>query len=238
MSLWGFLCFLSAFAATGNCLQCVTCSTSSSDSCSSTNAESCQVGQVCASQSTVTIQSGVFSLYFKRFCAPQSECSVNGSFSYYSTTERIATTCCFNDLCSPEKPKVPSTNSQINGVICSKCTLSGDACGADQNMNCTGNETMCMLMSTKKTIGLQTTLSITRGCASSSYCTRSNITFTSNDVQTEITYQCTTGTLANSTSTTTRATSTTTTTKASSGTCRCTVTLLVVFFLFILILLI
>ncbi|XP_069598642.1 phospholipase A2 inhibitor NAI-like isoform X1 [Ranitomeya imitator] len=234
MCLWGLLCFLSAFAATGNCLQCVTCSSNSLNSCSSTNSVSCQDGQVCASQSTVTMQSGEFSQYFKRFCAPQSECNVTGSFSYYSTAQRIATTCCFSDLCSPKNPIVPSANSQINGVICSMCSLSGDACGANQNMNCTGNETMCMVMSTKYTVGTQVTLSLIRGCASSNYCIRSNITFPSNEGQTEITYQCTAGTLANSSSTATRATSTTTSTKASSGTCRCSVSLLAVFFLFIL----
>ncbi|XP_073513692.1 uncharacterized protein [Phyllobates terribilis] len=237
MYLWGFLCFLSAFATIGNCLQCITCSTDSTGSCSSTNSESCLDGQVCASQSTITMKDGVISQHFKRLCAPQSECSVYGTFSYYLTTERIATTCCFKDLCSSEMPVVPSSNSTINGVICSKCTLSGDACGADQIMNCTGDETMCLLMSTKDTIGVQTTLSMVRGCVSSGYCVKNSLNFTSDEVHTEITYQCTTGMLTNS-NTTTSGTCTTTTTMASSGNNHCSVSLLAVFFFFILLLLI
>ncbi|XP_075183284.1 uncharacterized protein LOC142255713 [Anomaloglossus baeobatrachus] len=234
MYLWVLLCVIAAFAATGDCLQCISCSIENSDSCSSTNTESCLVGQVCASQSTLSIKNGEISQKFKRFCAPQSECNVNGSFTYYNTSERIATTCCFNDSCSSEKPKVPSTTLLSNGIICSKCSLAGPACGADQNMNCTGNETMCLLMSTKYILGTQTTLSLVRGCASRGYCIKSNTSHPSAEGYTEITYQCTSGSLANSTTPSTVGSSTATTPKKSGGTCRCSVSLLLFFCLFIL----
>lgn len=208
MDLWGFLCVLSAFAATGDCLQCITCTAVSAASCSVSNPVTCSDGQVCASQLTISITSGVISQYFSRFCAPQSECSVAGAFTYYSTLEKIATTCCSNDSCTPEIPQVPTVSSQANGVTCPQCALPGDSCGANQNVNCTGNQTMCLLVSnTQTTTGAQTALTINRGCASSGYCIKNNMNYTNNGIYTQITYTCTNGTsygyISNSTTSTT-----------------------------------
>ncbi|KAG9468802.1 hypothetical protein GDO78_021916 [Eleutherodactylus coqui] len=89
----------------GDCLQCMTCSSASPDSCSTTRIENCPVGRVCASQYKILKTNTVIFQDYKRYCASQSECTLTGSFTYYSTSEKIATTCCFSDLCIPARPK-------------------------------------------------------------------------------------------------------------------------------------
>ncbi|XP_075697020.1 phospholipase A2 inhibitor NAI-like [Rhinoderma darwinii] len=176
MYLWGFLYLLSAFAASGDCLQCLTCSGISLESCSTTNIVSCLDGHVCVLQKRTTNANGSIAGYFERFCAPPTECNVTGTFTHYLTKDRIATTCCYIDLCTPEIPIVPTGNSEPNGLSCPKCSLTGDFCTTDPNMNCTGNETMCLLVSTLTKRGAQTELQMTRGCASSGYCSKNNVT--------------------------------------------------------------
>ncbi|XP_056399000.1 phospholipase A2 inhibitor and Ly6/PLAUR domain-containing protein-like [Hyla sarda] len=194
MYLWGFLFFLTAFAATGECLECVTCRAVSPDPCSVNTSGNCSDGQVCASQFTSSITSQVISLNFRRSCAPQSECGVLGTFTYGTTSERVSTTCCSTDLCNPETPKLPFQNSVPNGLVCSACSLPVGSCSADQYMNCSGDMTMCLVMTKQQITGVQSLLTISRGCASSNYCLRSNLNYTEDGVYTEFSYICTNAT--------------------------------------------
>ncbi|XP_075135270.1 phospholipase A2 inhibitor NAI-like [Leptodactylus fuscus] len=179
MDLWRFWFFFSACAATGYCLQCIFCYEVISDSCNTANTETCLDGQVCIYQVTSSIRNGVISRYIRRACAPKSECNVSGTFTYYNTTERVATTCCSNDSCTPTIPIIPPVNAkEPNGVTCTKCSLPGPLCTYVENMECSGMETKCLLVSTKQTTGTQTQLTILRGCATSGYCTRNNVNFT------------------------------------------------------------
>ncbi|XP_066462644.1 uncharacterized protein [Eleutherodactylus coqui] len=218
----------------GDCLQCMTCSAASPDSCSTTRIENCPDGRVCASQYKISKTNGVISQDYKRYCASQSECTLTGSFTYYSTSEKIATTCCFSDLCIPARPKVPSVNSEPNGLICPMCALPGDSCGANQNMNCTGNETMCLLLSsTTRTIGSQTVMTIIRGCASSGYCINTNVTSSPGEIHMETTYRCSNGTHTGTISNITFTTVAVPTKSTNQGTSHCSFSLSAILSLFI-----
>ncbi|KAG8548772.1 hypothetical protein GDO81_024263 [Engystomops pustulosus] len=132
MSPWWVLLLLSAVAATGEALRCITCSSVASDSCGILSRENCPDGHVCASQYRTTKSGGFVMQFFDRICAPQSECQVTGTYTHKSTSERIATTCCSSDLCSPAKPKLPAVNSmEPNGLMCSTCIKRDLFCDPD-----------------------------------------------------------------------------------------------------------
>ncbi|XP_071969185.1 uncharacterized protein [Engystomops pustulosus] len=218
MRLPGFLCFLSALVATGDSLQCLTCQIISVGPCTTTTPEICLDGQVCAFQSTISVKYGEIKFSFKSFCAEKKECYVNGTFTDYSSVTRIATTCCSSDSCTPEKPTIPSPNPKVpNGFLCPKCTLPGTSL-CDQYMQCTGNETKCLLESTTTSQGTQTDLSLNGGCASSGYCLRNKVNYTTNGFYKEITYTCTNGSRADDLS---NSTLVTTTISADNGTSMC-----------------
>ncbi|XP_073513693.1 uncharacterized protein [Phyllobates terribilis] len=178
MYLWRNVWLLSAMVATGYCLQCTTCPGIGVDSCIVSSTESCPQGNVCASRQQMTIAAEIVFQSFEKFCAPPNECNVTGTFTTPYSKERVATRCCSEDLCMPEKPKVPDQSVEPNGLVCPRCALGSDSCEDLDTMDCTGEETMCRLVTKKQTIGSLTLTTINRGCASEGFC------FTSNEIST------------------------------------------------------
>ncbi|XP_044134627.1 phospholipase A2 inhibitor and Ly6/PLAUR domain-containing protein-like [Bufo gargarizans] len=106
----------------------------------------------------------------------------------------MATTCCSEDRCTSAKPIVPDASSQPNGLKCPKCALLSESCGTLESMNCMGDQTMCLLVTTKKTTGSINVTKINRGCASEGLCYQKNQTSKDGEVYTEKTYSCSQGT--------------------------------------------
>ncbi|XP_069597099.1 phospholipase A2 inhibitor NAI-like isoform X1 [Ranitomeya imitator] len=205
MYLWSLVSFLSALAATGHCLQCYTCVGLMSDSCSFaflTNS-SCPAGNVCASRYRIAVSGEFIFQRFIRFCAQLSECNATGIYSTSTTSsERIATTCCSENLCTPEKPIVPEGNSTPNGLKCPKCSSWRPSCDTLRTLNCAGDQTMCLIETTKETTGSLNVTSIKRGCASEGFCYKRNESSTAGTVLKETTYSCTRATSIDVSSTT------------------------------------
>ncbi|CAJ0933849.1 unnamed protein product [Ranitomeya imitator] len=129
---------------------------------------------------------------FIRFCAQLSECNATGIYSTSTTSsERIATTCCSENLCTPEKPIVPEGNSTPNGLKCPKCSSWRPSCDTLRTLNCAGDQTMCLIETTKETTGSLNVTSIKRGCASEGFCYKRNESSTAGTVLKETTYSCT-----------------------------------------------
>ncbi|XP_075183285.1 uncharacterized protein LOC142255714 [Anomaloglossus baeobatrachus] len=192
MYLWRLASFFSALAATGQGLKCYTCSGLNSDYCLLPTYSSCPAGNVCASRYRITVSGNFIFQFFNRFCAQPSQCNATGTFSTSSDiSERMATTCCSEDLCTPEKPIVPDVSLTPNGLTCPICSLLRSSCENLRTLNCAGDQTMCLLETRKKTTGSVTVTSIDRGCASEGFCYKGNESSTYGTVHTETTYSCT-----------------------------------------------
>ncbi|XP_069599047.1 phospholipase A2 inhibitor NAI-like [Ranitomeya imitator] len=204
MYLWSLASFLSALAATGHCLQCYTCVGLESDSCSlAFPISSCPAGNVCASRYRISVAGDFIFQRFIRFCAQLSECKAKGIYSTSTTSsERIATTCCSENLCTPEKPIAPEGSSTPNGLKCPKCAPLELSCEILETLSCAGDQTMCLIETTKKTTGSLTVTSINRGCASEGFCYKRNESSTAGTVLKETTYSCTRATSIDVSSTT------------------------------------
>ncbi|XP_069803412.1 uncharacterized protein [Dendropsophus ebraccatus] len=181
------MCFLETRKqTTGYGLQCITCSDFDSDSCTMfSTVSSCPAGYVCASRYRISVIGEIGQIFqnFDRFCAQPSECYARGTFSESDDiSERMATTCCSEDLCTPKKPIAPDQSSDENGLQCSTDLF---------YVNCVGDETMCLLVTTKKTTGSTTVTETDRGCASQGFCYLTNYNSTAGTVYTETTYSCT-----------------------------------------------
>ncbi|XP_040182769.1 uncharacterized protein LOC120915992 isoform X2 [Rana temporaria] len=181
----------STLAATGHSLICTGCFSPNEDSCTGFPI-TCPPSYVCASQYTISIIGGVVMKDFQRLCVPQNECNVTGSFTLSSLVGKIATTCCFTDNCSPETPKVPDGSSQPNGVWCQQCQEDIASCTGSR-VECTGEDTMCLLETQKTTTGSHTVYRSKRGCASKGFCYKSNMTTDTGGVREEKTYICSGG---------------------------------------------
>ncbi|XP_075695167.1 uncharacterized protein LOC142661630 [Rhinoderma darwinii] len=193
MYLWRIVSFLSALATTGYCLQCTTCSDFNSDACMFSTVTACPDGNVCASRYRISVIGEIIFQNFDRFCAQPSECNVTGTLAYsYSILERMGTTCCSENLCTPAKPIAPDGSSELNGIKCLTCSLS--ILSSCNMLNCKGDQTMCLLETSKQTTGSQTVTSIHSGCAAEGLCYKKNESSTAGTVYTETTYSCTRGT--------------------------------------------
>ncbi|XP_077312668.1 uncharacterized protein LOC143933595 [Lithobates pipiens] len=207
MFLLEFFVLFSTLASTGQCLKCARCFSFDSDSCTELFSQECPSGEVCASQYTVSLSAFIVTQAFKRLCAPQAECSVTGTYTYDSSTKRIATTCCNMDYCTPITPKLPNTSSQPNGVWCQQCYSTNAYTCTGSLVQCTGEQTMCLQKSQKESTGSQAIYFSERGCASKGYCNMRNTSSVSSAVTEETTYTCTNG-FPNAATTTTTATAT------------------------------
>ncbi|NP_001090011.1 uncharacterized protein LOC735083 precursor [Xenopus laevis] len=169
-SLLTFSFFLS-FISTGYSLSCVHCKVEGENFCQGLEKQCPKSGDfVCASTSTVTIIEGVASKSFSRSCERRTSCGISGSIGYLRGKIKTATTCCFNDGCSPSTPALPLENMQRVGLTCRSCTsLDSKWCYTEDTIDCTGEERKCILQTTTIS-GSKTGLRTVRGCATNDLC--------------------------------------------------------------------
>ncbi|KAG8548386.1 hypothetical protein GDO81_025610 [Engystomops pustulosus] len=160
------LVLLSALAATSAALSCVECSSSSS-TCTGSSV-TCTSGYMCGSEYTETVAGGSTSVSLTRSCVASSQCSFTASLTTSQGKIRMATSCCNNDNCTAALPTLPAQSTNSNGVTCRSC-VSADStwCYTPDTIQCTGNETMCILQTTQITGLLSTAV---RGCSTKSLC--------------------------------------------------------------------
>ncbi|KAG8548823.1 hypothetical protein GDO81_024010 [Engystomops pustulosus] len=106
---------------------------------------------------------------------------------------KTTVSCCNTDNCDPPALTFPDKNHQKNGKVCRSCvTANSDWCYTSDTIECSGNETMCMLQTTKISgiISLQTAL---RGCATRSLCDYGVHRIEAGGVRANVEFICTDG---------------------------------------------
>ncbi|XP_041425673.1 phospholipase A2 inhibitor and Ly6/PLAUR domain-containing protein-like isoform X2 [Xenopus laevis] len=189
----GILSVLSALAATGHSLSCQNCTSASSTSCLGPSV-TCAPDNVCAaSYILTTADGGPASKIYTLSCAPQSKCDKQGSISIPQAKIKQGISCCFTDNCTPTTPTLPVDSSQQNGLVCRSC-ISADStwCYTSDTMQCTGEEKMCILQSTKIT-GSQSLSTAVRGCATKSICDIGSNSISTPQLSMDVKISCTSG---------------------------------------------
>ncbi|XP_075045848.1 phospholipase A2 inhibitor and Ly6/PLAUR domain-containing protein-like [Mixophyes fleayi] len=161
-----YLCLISCLASTGYSLTCIYCE-STSTSCTGATTINCSAGNACgyayAEASEGTIQT---KLLF-RTCVRESSCNTSGSITYYNGKSKTATSCCSTDNCDPLPLKIPADSAEKNKLVCRSCLKSkAKWCYTSDMMECTGDETKCILQTAKTSSGSFAL----RGCATKSIC--------------------------------------------------------------------
>ncbi|XP_075183856.1 phospholipase A2 inhibitor 25 kDa subunit-like isoform X1 [Anomaloglossus baeobatrachus] len=190
-SLIGILSLLSTFAATSYALTCSEC-VSTSSSCSG-RIVVCPSGLVCGSAYSRTLAGGRTIESFVRSCTPTSKCHQKGSISTEHGIIKMVTACCDTDNCTPQMPPFPVQSYDHNGLVCRTC-LSADStwCYTQDTMQCTGEENMCLLQTTKLRGKVSSSVAI-RGCATKSICDLESQSQSLGDISMEVKFSCTSG---------------------------------------------
>ncbi|KAM4015675.1 phospholipase A2 inhibitor NAI-like [Anomaloglossus baeobatrachus] len=190
-SLIETLILLSTLAATGYTLRCPQC-VSASSTCSGSSA-TCPAGQVCGISYSQTQAGGVMTEAFGRTCTVSSQCNMKGSITLQQGRIRTVTACCNTDDCAPVVPPLSTINYTRNGLVCRSC-VSADStwCYTSDTMQCTGDENMCLLQTTKITES-GTVATAIRGCATKSICDLGSQSQSAAGVSTEVKFICTNG---------------------------------------------
>ncbi|CAJ0967373.1 unnamed protein product, partial [Ranitomeya imitator] len=128
-----------------------------------------------------------------RLCSPSSQCSTNGSISTAQLQLRMAVSCCNTDNCTPDLPALPTKSTNSNGLVCRSCISAGSTwCHTPDTVQCSGDENMCLLQSTKIS-GSPSTSTAIRGCATKSICDLGSQTETLGSVSVDVKTVCTNG---------------------------------------------
>ncbi|XP_056398159.1 phospholipase A2 inhibitor and Ly6/PLAUR domain-containing protein-like [Hyla sarda] len=170
ISLTGILSLLSALAATSYALSCTQCVSTTSYSCSGSSV-TCPPGYRCGSAYTESSVSGErVSVSLFRACIASHECNFNGSLSIQHGKAKRVTSCCNTNHCTPTIPPFPTQSSDPNGVVCRSC-ISADStwCYTSDTIQCTGDENMCLLQTTKIRGSVSASTAV-RGCGTKSLC--------------------------------------------------------------------
>ncbi|XP_053308587.1 phospholipase A2 inhibitor 25 kDa subunit-like isoform X1 [Spea bombifrons] len=196
-SVFGFFCTLSALISTCHSLSCIRCISMTTDSCNGPSI-TCPADQVCGASYTLTTASGVTaSQTYSRDCVPKQYCTFNGSMGFAQNIRaRIGFSCCSTDNCLPSLPALAAENNQPNGLVCRSC-ISADSewCYTDDTIQCTGDENMCLLQTTKNRGSVSSSTAF-RGCATKSICNLGSQAVTADQISVDTNYQCTSGSVA------------------------------------------
>ncbi|XP_077116219.1 phospholipase A2 inhibitor and Ly6/PLAUR domain-containing protein-like [Ranitomeya variabilis] len=187
----GILSLLSTLSATSYALSCTQC-VSTSASCAG-SIVTCRSGYTCGSSYTETVVGATTEVSFIRSCVAPAECSFNGSLSIQQGYIRMGISCCNSDNCDPTIPSLPSRSSVLNGQVCRTC-ISADStwCYTSDTLQCTGDENMCLLETTKIS-GSQSSSVAIRGCSTKSICDLGSQSQTVGDISVEVKFICTSG---------------------------------------------
>ncbi|KAM3923135.1 phospholipase A2 inhibitor and Ly6/PLAUR domain-containing protein-like [Leptodactylus fuscus] len=161
------LILLIALVARSDALSCIQCMSTNS-SCSG-HSVTCPSGYVCGSSYTKTLIGGTKTAFI-RACMPQTDCNIKGSMGMKQGHVWMVTSCCGTDNCTPGIPELPTKKSDRNKEICPSC-VSGNStwCSAFQLVQCRGDETICLMHSTKITGSISSSTAI-KGCGTKSLC--------------------------------------------------------------------
>ncbi|XP_073457876.1 phospholipase A2 inhibitor 25 kDa subunit-like [Aquarana catesbeiana] len=192
MALVGLL-VLFALVPSGYSLSCTQC-VSLSDSCTGTR-ETCPSGSVCGAVYTESLALGIIaSKSYVMSCTPQNQCDMRGSMSLpHNVRVKMGTSCCETDGCIPTLPSLPRDSSGSNGLTCRSC-MSADStwCYTSDTMQCTGEENMCLLQTTKLSGSIEGSTAM-RGCATKSLCDLGSQSSSSQGQSMEVKFICTSG---------------------------------------------
>ncbi|XP_077116217.1 uncharacterized protein LOC143770462 [Ranitomeya variabilis] len=194
-SLFGIFGLFLTLTATSDALSCTQCMSTSS-SCSG-DSMTCPSGHVCASRYSESIVGGARTKMLFRVCTPSSECTTNGSISTSQLQIRMAVSCCDTDNCTPNLPALPAKSTNPNGLVCRSC-ISADStwCYTPDTVQCTGDENMCLLQSTKISGSAASSSTAIRGCATKSICDLSSKTETIGGLSVDVNTYCTSGNIS------------------------------------------
>ncbi|XP_040277473.1 phospholipase A2 inhibitor and Ly6/PLAUR domain-containing protein-like [Bufo bufo] len=186
----GFLSLFSVMAAKSYALSCTSCYSNSPTTCSG-NSVTCSSGFQCGSRYQEYTIGGASSTGFIRGCFPESQCNFQGNVDMNGVKLRIAYTCCSTDDCTPPVPILLSSSSETNGLVCPSCRSDFfSTCDSSVTVTCTGNNNKCLFMTENITAGEGSELSVTKGCATESYCVLGDYSYTIEGVTTNITIVC------------------------------------------------
>ncbi|XP_077113479.1 phospholipase A2 inhibitor 25 kDa subunit-like [Ranitomeya variabilis] len=188
IAILGLFLTITAISDALLCTQCM----STSSSCSG-DSRTCPSGHVCASQYSETTVGGERTELLLRVCSPSSECSIKGSISTAQLQLRMAASCCETDNCTPNLPALPTKSTNSNELVCRSC-ISADStwCHTPDTVQCTGDENMCLLQSTKISGSASASTAI-RGCATKSICDLGSQTSTFAGLTLDVKTVCTSG---------------------------------------------
>ncbi|KAM4652236.1 phospholipase A2 inhibitor NAI-like [Discoglossus pictus] len=167
-SLLEFLCILSALFATASSLQCTQCE--GTTSCTGSTKITCHAGSRCGYTYTKVIEAGKPTETFIKSCILEKHCNITGTMSYPQSTLQMVTSCCSTDNCEAPSQTLPTIGTDKNGLVCRACiTATSNWCYTPDTMQCTGDQNMCLLQTSK--ISGSTSLKIAiRGCATKTIC--------------------------------------------------------------------
>ncbi|KAM4651308.1 phospholipase A2 inhibitor and Ly6/PLAUR domain-containing protein-like [Discoglossus pictus] len=189
-SLLQLLGVLSALLAAAYSLQCKQCA--GTTSCTGPSI-TCPAGSRCGYTHTKIIAAGNTQESFIRSCILEKQCDIKGSVSYPYSTIQMVSSCCSSDNCDAPTVPLPTIGTDKNGLVCRTCiTASSDYCYTSDTMQCTGEQNMCLLQSTKISggVSLQTAF---RGCSTKSFCDIGSQTASEGGINTEAKFVCTSG---------------------------------------------
>ncbi|CAH2318607.1 Hypothetical predicted protein [Pelobates cultripes] len=193
-SLLGFLCTFSLFISTGYALSCTQCMVLGTKSCNGVSV-TCPSDSVCGTYYVVGYQKGVkVSETFTRNCIPKKQCGMKGSFTVMQDYKSEAgISCCYTENCTPPEPTLPKINTQTNGLICRSCIdINSDWCYTSDTVECTGNEDMCYLQTTKIE-GLISLNTANRGCTTKNMCELGDQSISAHGMDMKATMKCSSG---------------------------------------------
>ncbi|XP_073457303.1 phospholipase A2 inhibitor and Ly6/PLAUR domain-containing protein-like [Aquarana catesbeiana] len=184
---------LLALVASGYSLSCTQC-TSSSDSCTGPRV-TCPSGSVCgAKYREIWARGSLVSKTYKMLCLEPDMCDMKGSMSLpHHSRVKLGISCCRTDQCTPTFPSMTSDSSVSNGVICRSCmTNKSNWCYTSDTMQCTGDENMCLLETTKISGPKEASLAV-RGCATKTFCDLGSLSYSIQGESVDIKFVCTSG---------------------------------------------
>ncbi|XP_072282872.1 uncharacterized protein [Pyxicephalus adspersus] len=178
----------------GYSLSCIQCSSVTSTSCTGPSV-TCASGYQCGAQYTASNAGTVSNNQYTRTCFPENQCTLSGSLSTNGARIKSAVSCCNTDNCTPSLPSLPGDSSVSNGLTCRSC-VSADStwCYTSDTIQCTGNENMCLLQTTKISGSVSLSTAI-RGCSTKSFCDFGSQSSSIDGLSTEVKFICTSGSM-------------------------------------------
>ncbi|CAH2318617.1 Hypothetical predicted protein [Pelobates cultripes] len=175
----------------GSVLECTSCFVSGATSCKGSSVF-CPQGYVCASIFTKTATKDGETVNLIRSCQPVRKCSQYGTMSYSGAKISFLSKCCANNNCTPSIPTWPNSNSTVKRRTCPSCSSNNSSCTYSNEIQCTGNETICVSRNLQ-TSGAMSEEEAIRGCGTTSLCFLKSLSATGGGVNVKMNFTCYSG---------------------------------------------